>query len=136
MSRSVVVFPAPLGPNKTTNSPSLMASESSLTALMSPKRLLTCRTMTLAMAIAPVIRRVNRRTGLPIEQCQAIGFECYAYRFAELHRCARGQTRLDASGLHVDRDDLRGPEILGAENATAQRRDIREAYVLGPYAEN
>ena len=46
-----------------------------------------------------------------------------------------GQPRLDLAVLGVDRDDLRGAEILGAEDRAAQPRAVVEADVLGPDAE-
>jgi hypothetical protein len=48
--------------------------------------------------------------------------------------CARGQTRLDLALFGVDGDDLRGAEILGAEDAASDRRVIGKRHVLGPDA--
>src|SRR5262249_26597482 len=67
ISRSVVVLPAPLGPSKTTNSPSPIVSDRSRTASISPKRLLRCRRTTLATAVAPVIGGPDRQPGPGIE---------------------------------------------------------------------
>ncbi len=79
ISRSVVVLPAPLGPSSTTNSPLLMAKDRSRTASMRPKRLLTWRRATLAMADAPMACGPDCRTGLRIEQRQTIGPERQAH---------------------------------------------------------
>ena len=49
---------------------------------------------------------------------------------------ARRQARLDLALLDVDGDDLRRAEILGAEDAAAERRVIGQRHVLGPHAEH
>src|SRR5262249_53123216 len=140
-SRSVVVLPAPLGPKRTTNSPSLTASERSRTASTWPKRLLMCRSETLAMGFALLAngwpaRRLNGHSGLRVEQAQGTEAERETYRLADLHRHARRQPRLDRTLLGHDGDDLGRSQILGAENAAAQRRCVREPDVLRANAQH
>src|SRR6476661_7435335 len=135
ISRSVVVFPAPLGPSSTTNSPSLMVSDRSQTASTVPKRLLTRRRLTLAIAAAPMACCLDCSAALRIEQCQASRLERQAYRLTDLYRRARCQSRLDATLFGVDGNDLGRSEILGAEDATTNRCGVRKSDVLGTHAQ-
>src|ERR1700722_12502160 len=124
INRSVVVFPAPLGPRRTTNSPSLTTSERSRTASTWPKRLLMCRRETLAMHCALLIHRwqargLNGHSGLGIEQAQGAEAERETHRLADLHGQARRQPRLDRALLGHDGDDLGRSQILGPEDAAS-----------------
>src|SRR6476646_1056767 len=134
-SRSAVVLPAPLGPKRTTNSPSFTTSERSRTASTWPKRLLICRRETLAMSCALLAhrwrdRRLNRHSGFGIEQAQGTEAECETHCLADLHWRARRQPRLDRALLGHDGDDLSRSQILGPEDTAAQRGRVREPDVL------
>src|ERR1700691_5829769 len=119
ISRSVVVLPAPLGPSNTTNSPSLMANDKSRTASIDPKRLLTWRSATSAMACAPLARGPDRRAGLRVEQRKRLGTKRQPHHLADLHRQARRRPGLDLPLFGVDRDYLRRAEICRAEYAAS-----------------
>src|SRR5262245_52150114 len=134
-SRSVVVLPAPLGPSRTMNSPSAMASERSETASVVPKRLLTCCSMTSAMAGSFMARDANCRSALGIEQRQPFRAEDETDRLSDPDLHARRQSRSDAPVAGVDRNDLRGAEILGAEHAAAHIGRIGKADVFGANAQ-
>src|SRR5688572_9886936 len=135
ISRSVVVLPAPVGPRRTTNSPSAMARSIRSTAKLWPKRLLTPLRSTSDIAGSVVKSGLDRPAGGPLENRQALATEAQAYRLAAADRRARRQPRLDRPVLGVDRYDLGGAEIFGAEDRAAQRRCILEADVLGAYAD-
>src|SRR6185437_10429381 len=136
INRNVVVLPAPLGPRSTTNSPWLIASERSRTASTGPKRLLTSRTTTLAMSGAPIRCRSDRRSGPRIKQRQCLGSERESDYLADFDWRARRQPRLDATLLRLNGNDLRRPQILGAENTTAHRCRIGKQDVLRPHAQH
>src|SRR4029077_12770769 len=126
----VVVLPAPLGPSSTMNSPSFTAKESSRTASIAPKRLLTFCKVTSAMASNSRACGRDRRTAARIEQRQAFGAEGESDRIADLRRQIRRQARGHATIGRVDRDDLGGPEIFRAEHPAFDRRAIGKADVL------
>src|ERR1700691_4517122 len=136
ISRSVVVLPAPLGPSNTTNSPSLMANDKSRTASIDPKRLLTWRSGTLAMADAPMTRGPDRCAGLRVEQRKRIGAKRQPNHLADLHGQARRQSGFDLPLLGIDGDDLRRAEIFRAEHAAAHRRRVGKADVFGTHAQH
>src|SRR3984957_2489585 len=130
MSRSVVVLPAPLGPSNTTNSPLSIANDKSRTASIGPKRLLTWRSVTSAMAGARGGRSPDRDAGLRVEQRRRIATKRQPDHLADLHRQARRQPGFDLPLLGIDRDDLRRAEIFRAEHTSAHRRSVGEAVVL------
>src|SRR5580700_1236498 len=140
-SRSAVVLPAPLGPKRTTNSPSFTTSETSRTASTWPKRLLICRRETLAMGGALLIHRrlvrgLQGHPGLGVEQAQGVEAECEPHRLADVHRHTGRHPRLDRPLFDHDRDDLGRTQILGAEDAPAQRRCVGEPDMLWTNAEH
>src|ERR1043166_3970318 len=100
--RSVVVLPAPVGPSRTTNSPSAMLSERSRTASTSPKRLPTCRITISAMTVALIERAARRPPARHVEHHQILRIEGEPHRLAQPHRYARRQTCLDLSLLDID----------------------------------
>src|SRR6185312_15869833 len=130
ISRSVVVLPAPLGPSKTRNSPSLTASESSRTASTEPKRLLILRRMTSAMATAPLVFSPYRESTAGVEQCQPFGVEFQAYGLTDTHRCSRGQPGRNPPVRSVDSNNLGGAEILRAEHLSANPSRVGKTNVL------
>src|SRR5690348_8108974 len=106
MRRNVVVFPAPVGPSSTTNSPSTMLRERSRTATVSPKRLSTCCNRTSAIAVALMDRAPRRAPRRRVEHDEVLGLEREADSLAEPDRQARRQTRLDAPLVDLEGDDL------------------------------
>src|SRR6516164_10941015 len=100
-----------------------------------------CRSETLAMGSTLLAdgwpaRRLNGHSGLRIEQAQGAEAERETYRLADLHRYARRQPRLDRALLGHDSDDLGRSQILGAEDAAAQRRCVGEPDVLRANAQH
>src|SRR5271155_3033298 len=87
-----------------------------------------------AMAVALVERAARRTPAGRVEYHEVLRTEGEPDCVAERHLRARGQTRLDLALFGVDGDDLRGAEILGAEDATSDRRVIGKRQVLGPDA--
>src|SRR5260370_16750354 len=81
--RGVVVLPAPVGPSRTTNSPSPISSESSRTASVLPKLLRTVSSRTSAMCAAIVQRRAQNAAGSAIEDRQFFRAECESDRLAK-----------------------------------------------------
>src|SRR3982751_427339 len=59
MQASAVLLPQPEGPRKVTNSPSLMRRSSPLTAVNSPKRLVSCCRATLANSLPLAFERAG-----------------------------------------------------------------------------
>src|SRR5437899_1580440 len=136
MRRNVVVLPAPVGPSRTTNSPSATRSDRSRTASISPKRLLTCRNAISAIANALIKSASHRTAGRSIEHDQRLRLEGEADRLAQPNRRVRRETRLDVALPGVDGHDLRRAEIFGAEHTAANRRRVGERDVLGPHSEH
>src|SRR2546430_179381 len=71
--RSVVVFPAPVGPSSTTNSPLATYSDSLRTASPPPTPLLTPTSATSAMLPSREEGRLQRRSAHPVEQGEKVG---------------------------------------------------------------
>src|SRR6266851_668384 len=134
--RSVVVLPAPVGPSRTTNSPSPTVSVSSATAAVLPKFLLTPSSRISAMR-GPLVK--SRAEGPPrflVEERQLLGPELETDTLARPHRRIGGQTRLQHAPPRRHRHDLSRAEILRAEDLAAQRRRIGEPDMLGADAED
>src|SRR5262249_40871640 len=125
----------PLGPSRTMNSPSAMASERSETASVVPKRLLTCRSVTSAMAGSLMTRGADGRPALRVEQRKPFRAEDKADRLADPDLRARRQSRRDAPVAGIDGHDLRGAAILGAEHAAAHLCRIGETDMLGAHTQ-
>src|ERR1700738_3107301 len=68
-----------------------------------------------------------------IEQREPVRPQRESYRFADLDRLVRWQSRLDLAAGSYHRDDLRRTEIFGANDTTSQRRGIGERHILGPH---
>src|SRR5437016_5168097 len=134
--RSVVVLPAPVGPSRTTNSPSPIPSESSRTASVLPKLLQTASSRTSAMRAAIVQCRTQDAAGPAIEDRQFFRAEREPDRLAEPNRHLRAEARLHEAACGRHGDDLGGTEILDAIDGAAQRRGVAEPDVFGAHAEH
>src|ERR1700730_800323 len=129
-SRSVVVLPAPVGPNRTTNSPSAIDSVRSQTASSAPNRLLTSLRATSATDPSVIKRRPHSLAASGIKQREPVAPEREAHCLAEPHRNTGRQPRLHLAVCGSDGDNLRRPQILGAEHPATQRRGVYERYML------
>src|SRR3954469_17369656 len=129
-SLSVVVFPAPVGPSRMTNSPSPTSSDRSDTAVALPKRLVTPMSWTSATWRPLVKRRAQRPAARLVEHRQPLGAEGQADRLAELYLPVGRQPVLDLPDRRVDRHDLGRAEIFGAEHLAAQAAIRGEADML------
>src|SRR5262245_42143172 len=112
--RSVVVLPAPVGPNRHTNSPSAMVRSMPVTAVTSPKRFSTPRRRTSAWGRSIEQGGSPRAAAPGLEQRQPVGGEAEPDIAAGLHLARRLGARLDLAEVGIDRHDLGGAEILGA----------------------
>src|SRR5579871_3509305 len=135
ISLSVVVLPAPVGPRSTKSSPSPMVRSIAATAVTLANRLVRPETATSAMTRSFAERGADGAAGRPLEQRGALGAEREADHLARRRDDVGREPGLDLAVPGVDRDDLGGAEILGAEDGAAQRRGIVEADVLRPDAE-
>src|SRR5207244_2309176 len=112
-SRSVVVFPAPVGPRSTTNSPSATRRLKSEMACVRPNRFDTPSRMSSATGYPLVQRRPEHAPRRCLEKGEFLGPEVEARRLAGVDLDVRRDTGLDERALRGgERDDLVGPEIL------------------------
>src|SRR5450755_3076512 len=70
-----------------------------------------------------------------IEQREPVRPQREPYRFADLDRFVRRQSRLYLAAAGYHRNDLRRAEIFGANDTASQRRGIGERHILGPHTE-
>src|SRR5262245_33922524 len=81
--RNVVVLPAPVGPSKTTNSPSAMVSDTPETAVTGPKRLLMPCSTTSAMGDPRHEIASQRALGLAVEDDERAALEAEPHGLAD-----------------------------------------------------
>src|SRR5262245_66685414 len=106
MRRSVVVLPAPVGPSRTTNSPSPTASDSRVSAATGPKRLLTSARITSATDLSIQERRSHRASRSLVEQRELLRPKAEADPLPAQHSDLGRQTRSQRAMLRGQRDDL------------------------------
>src|SRR6202030_512500 len=104
-------------------------------AATSPKRLVTPLRRTSAMGDDLVQRAAQRAPGSGVEQSEPCGMESESDVFAEPHIDRRRQAGLDLAVIGVERDDLGGAEVLGAEHVAANRPIVGQCDVLRAGAE-
>src|SRR5688500_15577629 len=105
-SRSVVVLPAPVGPRRTTNSPSPIVRSSPSTATIWPKRLVT-RLSATSLIRGPIKQgRADRAAAGLLEQRQPVAAEGEPDDIAAADAGLGGEPRLQRSMLGGHRHDL------------------------------
>src|SRR5688572_25760977 len=134
--RSVVVLPAPVGPSRTTNSPSFTPSDMPCTAETAPKRLVTPSRTTSAMAGSCEEIAGERALAAAIEHQERLGLEAQAEGLAEPRAHRVGRPDLEAAGRGVDRDHLAGAHVLDPEHSSPQLSLVARLDVLRPHAED
>src|SRR6266702_5969056 len=137
--RSVVVLPAPLGPSRTTNSPSFTSSDRSSTARMSPKRFDTLRSWISAMSVSVCGNCMDGAR----QQAARSGVVKQRAFLAERQTDRRpGRQAIVLAGAHAhgaehgfDHQNLMRAEIFVGDHLAAQRTAIVDHHVFGANAE-
>src|SRR5262245_54457036 len=132
MRRKVVVFPAPVGPSSTRNSPSPTARVSRLTASTLPKRLLMPERMTSAMKLSFMEGGAHRTPRRLVEEGELLGPEPEADPLAAVDVYVGGEPGTQGAVRGGEGDDLGRAEILGAEDLAAHRPLLAETHILRP----
>src|SRR5882762_647813 len=133
--RNNVVFPAPVGPSSTTNSPFGTVRLMSLFASASPKRLVTRSTVTSATGRPLEQTALERASRHGIEHHETLRVEVEPDGLPDAHALARCDARLQLAMFSVDRHDLHGAHVLDAEHLTTHFAPVADPHMLRPHAE-
>src|SRR5688572_17699746 len=135
ISRSVVVFPAPVGPSRTTNSPSATTRSSALIAWFSLKRLETLRSVTSAMRSSLEQRGLEGPPRAALEERQVAAAERQPDRLSGHYASFSRDPGLYGAVCRFDDHDLRRAQVLGSQHLAPELAIVVEADVLGADAQ-
>src|SRR5450631_2013495 len=134
--RSVVVLPAPVGPNSATNSPSPTVRDRSTTARVLPNVLETALISTSAMRTSFIQRSADCPARLLVEDRQRIGAKVEPDILSSPKGHAGGRAGLECAIARRHRHDLRRAEIFRPVDLASHHAAIGESHMFGPDTED